>query len=99
MGVSALSAVAAEDATTGPETDGATDATVVEPHEPAGEVSVEGEIKTSSISFVRTETKTAVVYHFTYSGPGTVDFSYDDPNGCLVSFSGIAASAMKHCAV
>lgn len=97
LGVSGMAALAADDATTGPD-DGTTDSTVVAPTEPAGEVEYEGEIKISAISFDRTVTKTAVVYYFTYSGPGTADFEYDDPNGCLVSFTDVVDSAMKYCA-
>ena len=93
-----LTALAADDITTGPPTDGTTDGTSVEPREPGGEVSVEGEIRTSSISFDRAATSAGVVYHFVYSGPGSVDFEYDDPRGCLVSFVGVTSTAMKYCA-
>ena len=96
--IGTLTAFAADETTTGQPTDGTTDGTAVEPREPGGEVSIEGEIRTSSISFDRTESAIGVVYRFVYSGPGSVDFEYDDPNGCLVSFVNVTSSAMKYCA-
>ncbi len=96
--VGALSALAADDITTGQPTDGSTDGTSVPSVEKIGEPTVEGEIRTSSISFERSVAETAVIYYFVYTGLGSVDFDYDGPSGCLVSFTGVTSSVIKHCA-
>ena len=94
--VGALSALGVEEATTGPPTDASTDQTIV-PH--AGESPpVVGEIRVSSISFERRVAESTVTYHFIYSGPGSIDFEYDDPAGCLVAFRDVTSSATMHCA-
>ncbi len=91
----ALAALAAEDITTGPLTDGSTDATSVAPGDYGGEV-VSGEIRTSSISSERLIPEVSVVQYFVYSGPGSVDLPTDEPSSCLVSFVG--GQTMRFCA-
>lgn len=93
----AMAALGVEDVTTGPPTDATTDATVA-PAAAAGEVVI-GEIRTSSISFERRIAETTITYVFEYSGPGAVDFDYEDPDGCIVALRDVTATAIKHCAL
>lgn len=93
----ALAAFGVEDVTTGPPTDGTTEATLAPVAAAAGGVVI-GEIRTSSISFERRVAETTITYVFVYSGPGSIDFDFDDPDGCLVAFRGVTSTAIKHCA-
>ena len=98
LAVGALSALGVEDITTGPPTDAPTDSTVVPavPGRPAAPVI--GEIKVSSISFERRVAHQTITYFFVYTGPGSIDFEYDDPDGCLVALRGVAHTAISYCA-
>ncbi len=98
LSVGALSALGVEDTTTGPPTDASTDSTILPVNPNRSGSPVVGEINVSSISFERRVAQQTITYYFVYSGPGSIDFEYDDPDGCLVALRGVAHTAIAYCA-